>query len=176
MQSVGNSSVIFSAHSTRHTPSPERSSRIPISSASRAPKGGRRRCGYGTGPSYSVTIVKVGLTIGRAGSQRLPTPLQKSVFPAPRSPVSATTSPGRRAAPNARAIAKVSSGESEVNWRSFFHTREAAKKAHPAPYEMRSRGTRSVRLEGHGTGGPTESPQEGGRPAPVRNALPGYPL
>ena len=38
MQSIGNSSSIFSAHSTRQTPSPDRSSRIPISSASRAPE------------------------------------------------------------------------------------------------------------------------------------------
>ena len=37
IQSVGKSSSIRSAHSTTQTPSPERISRIPISSASRAP-------------------------------------------------------------------------------------------------------------------------------------------
>ena len=44
-------------------------------------------CVSGTGPACSVTIVKVGLRI-RSGAipSAPPTPLQKSVFPAPRSP------------------------------------------------------------------------------------------
>ena len=44
-------------------------------------------CVSGTGPACSVTIVKVGLTIRSGGiPSASPTPLQKSVFPAPRSP------------------------------------------------------------------------------------------
>src|SRR5659263_731143 len=82
-------------------------------------------CVSGTGPACSVTIVKVGLTIRSGGiPSASPTPLQKRVFPAPRSPVSATTSPGRSAAPSARAISRVSAGEVDVSRKySFLHIR-----------------------------------------------------
>src|SRR3990172_2942002 len=79
-------------------------------------------CVSGTdAPACSVTIVNVGLTIRSGGiPSASPTPLQKSVFPAPRSPVSPTTSPGRSAAPSSRAIARVSSGEPDVNETCLF--------------------------------------------------------
>src|SRR3970282_1124380 len=79
----------------------------------------------GIGPACSVTIVNVGLTIRSGGiPNAFPIPLQKRVFPAPRSPVSATTSPGRSASPSARAIARVSAGEFDMNRRcTFSHIR-----------------------------------------------------
>src|SRR5512139_3537185 len=61
-------------------------------------------------------MVKLGLTTRSGGiSSASPRPLQKSVLPAPRSPVRATTSPGTRTAPSARAMARVCSSEEEIS-------------------------------------------------------------
>jgi len=111
IQSVGNRDRIFSAHSTTQIRFPDRISSRPMSRASSSEE--RRYTSTwhsGRRPWCSVIIVKLGLTI-RSGKipRTSPTPLQKTVFPAPRSPVSATTSPGTNKRPSARATRRVSS-------------------------------------------------------------------
>src|ERR671935_2991959 len=65
----------------------------------------------GTLPPYSRTSVNVGERTGPSTPSALAAPCTKVVFPAPRSPVSETTSPGRSTDAMASPAALVSSGD-----------------------------------------------------------------
>src|SRR5436309_15039577 len=65
----------------------------------------------GIRPRYSRTSVKVGERTGSSTPRARAAPWTNVVFPAPRSPVSETTSPGRSSAATAPPTARVSSGD-----------------------------------------------------------------
>src|SRR5438552_2933512 len=68
-------------------------------------------CTTGSRPAYSRTSVNVGETTCWTTPRPAAAPCTKTVLPAPRSPASATTSPGRSASEIARPSSRVSSAE-----------------------------------------------------------------
>ena len=87
-------------------PSRRRRRPAPRSRGRRAPGSGRagtrRRARRGTRPSYSCTIVNVGLVTGSVDAERRARgPCANVVLPAPRSPASTTRSPARSCDPSA---------------------------------------------------------------------------
>src|SRR5581483_7302864 len=70
----------------------------------------------GTGPGYCCPIVKMGLVTGTVTPSSLHAPRTSVVFPAPSSPATSTTSPGRSVAASRAPIASVSAGPAVSTW------------------------------------------------------------